>query len=92
MKSAIAEFFIRLASKSPKFFRGLQWLIAAVTAIIGFLTYSQANHLFAVPQWVQPILGPDGIISGIIAYITAKLPVENASAKDFKVQQVSGKK
>lgn len=87
----IAEFAIRLFGKSPKFFQGIQWIIFLITAALGVLTAAQANGLFAAPEWVQQYLGGDSILMGILAYILAKLPVENTAVKENMVQNFLGK-
>lgn len=78
MGQTIGEFFLRLRTTSPKFFKGLQWVIGIVTALLGLLTFLNDNQLvnFA-PQWLQTYLGSDSVIMGVIMYIMAKLPVDN---------------
>ena len=87
----IAEFVIRLFSKSPKFFRVIQWLIFIITAALGILTAAQTDGLFIPAPWIDQFLGGDSVLMGVLAYIIAKLPVENATTKDAKVNNVLNK-
>lgn len=92
MKQLILELIVRFASKSPKLFKGLQWLIGIVTALLSILTYIQENGLLQLPEWVVSLTGPEGIITAAIAYIISRLPVANDAQKEVQVQRLMGKK
>lgn len=86
----IAEFIIRLFSKSPKFFKGIQWLVGIITALLAFLTYAESQDMFQAPAWVEQYLGASSVLMGILTYILAKLPAENPAQVKSKVNRMVG--
>lgn len=87
----IVETIIRLFSKSPRYFKYLQWIITVITTLCGALTVIQDNNLFALPVWLKPFTGPDSIVLGIIALFLAKLPAINTDAVKAKVDAALNK-
>lgn len=79
MKQFIVDTLIRLTSKSPKYFKALQILIAVVIALSGFLTFAQAQNLFELPPFLAIFTGTDSIVMGFITLLLASLPVSDTS-------------
>ncbi|MFA6060031.1 MAG: hypothetical protein WC756_17645 [Taibaiella sp.] len=87
----LVETIIRLASKSPKYFRLLQLVIAIATALCGVLTYIHDKALLALPDWTLVFTGADSIIAGIIALFVAMLPAKSTDAVKAKVDATLNK-
>lgn len=75
----ITEIFNRLRMKSPSFFRVIQWLsvvTAAITGLPALIAQFQTELGITLPDWVITFSDKAVVIAAIVAWIIAKLPVD----------------
>ena len=76
----ITEIFNRFRMKSPSFFRVIQWLSVATAAITGLpalIAQFQTELGITLPDWIITFSDKAVAIAAIVAWVIAKLPVDN---------------
>jgi hypothetical protein len=89
--SFLTELVVRLRSKSPLFFKILQWISIAVTLITGlpeFLTWAGVQNL---PDWFTLLQSKVASIAALVGLFLAGLPVDQPLPTDQPVSNVKEK-
>lgn len=82
----LTETFNRLFKTSPSYFQVIQWLSVAVAFISGIpllIAQFQTDLGIVLPTWVHDLSSKAVLISSVVAWIIAKLPV--AHVQDSKM-------
>lgn len=83
MEKFITEIANRLGMKSPSFFQIIQWLSIATAAITGLpalIAQFQTELGIHLPVWMIDFSNKVVAIAAVVAWIIAKLPVEQPNA------------
>jgi hypothetical protein len=84
----LKETWNRLTSKSPLYFRIVQYISTIVAVIMGLpalLVHFQSDLGLTFPQWVGDYSSKLVGIAAAVAWVLAKLPVKDVYKKDLPV-------